>query len=110
MILRRTNRGEAAPKTETEQAVDRIKRMEDAFNRVSEAWNRDAQAVRSDAAIMGLIAQLTDYYSSGEWLHDYQLDEAGMIPRDLRRGVLSQDGLYDLIQSLGDAGVLGQSG
>ena len=28
---------------------------------------------------------------------DYEADEAGQIPTDLKRGVLSEDGLYNLL-------------
>ena len=30
-------------------------------------------------------------------MQDYADDEAGKLPRDLKRGVLSEDGVYDLI-------------
>ena len=40
---------------------------------------------------------LEDYYSSGQWLVDYEADEAGAYPPELKRGVLSQDGLYELL-------------
>ena len=44
---------------------------------------------------------LEDYYTSGEWRADYEADEAGLLPKDLKRGVLSQDGVYDLLERLG---------
>ena len=28
---------------------------------------------------------------------DYEADEAGQVPTDLKRGVLSEDGLYNLL-------------
>ena len=40
---------------------------------------------------------LEEYYSSGEWREDYEADEAGLLPADLKRGVLSQDGVFDLL-------------
>lgn len=40
---------------------------------------------------------LTEYYESGLWLKDYELDEKGLLPKELKRGVLSQDGLYNLL-------------
>ena len=36
---------------------------------------------------------LKEYYESGLWLSDYEADERGELPADLKRGVLSQDGL-----------------
>lgn len=29
---------------------------------------------------------------------DYEADEAGLLPADLKRGVLSQDGIDDLLE------------
>ena len=40
---------------------------------------------------------LEEYYTSGDWRTDYEADEAGELPADLKRGVLSQDGVYDLL-------------
>ena len=42
---------------------------------------------------------LDAYYSSGQWREDYEADENGELPPDLKRGVLSQDALYDLLES-----------
>ena len=43
---------------------------------------------------------LIEYYESGQWLQDYEADEQGLIPKDLKRGVLSQDGLFDLLNEI----------
>lgn len=40
---------------------------------------------------------LDEYYTSGQWREDYEADENGELPPDLKRGVLSQDALYDLL-------------
>ena len=37
---------------------------------------------------------------SGQWLRDYEADERGELPVGLKRGVLSQDALYDLLTSV----------
>ena len=44
-----------------------------------------------------ISGELVDYYESGQWRKDYEADERGELPRDLKRGVLSQDGLWDLL-------------
>ena len=46
------------------------------------------------------LAALDAYYTSGLWLEDYEADERGELPPDLKRGVLSQDGLYDLLERM----------
>ena len=43
------------------------------------------------------VALLDEYYTSGEWQADYEADEAGLLPANLKRGVLSQDALYDFL-------------
>lgn len=40
---------------------------------------------------------LDGYYTSGQWQEDYEADERGELPPDLKRGVLSQDALYELL-------------
>ena len=49
----------------------------------------------------GRIAALNAYYTCGQWLEDYEADERGELPPDLKRGVLSQDGLSDLMERAG---------
>ena len=46
------------------------------------------------------IIALDEYMDSGQWLRDYEADERGEIDKDLPRGVLSQDALYDTLQEL----------
>ena len=41
---------------------------------------------------------LEEYYTSGQWREDYEADENSGLPPDLKRGVLSQDALYDLLE------------
>ena len=45
------------------------------------------------------IAALESYYA-GDWKADFELDEAGLLPANLKRGVLSEDGLYNLLEEL----------
>lgn len=63
----------------------RIAEMEAAFDRASTLPMEDD------------LRALTAYMDSGDWLKDYTADEQGRIPKDMKRGVLSQDGLYNLV-------------
>ena len=45
-----------------------------------------------------LISELEAYYTSGEWKQDFAADEAGLLPKGLKRGVLSEDGIYNLLE------------
>jgi len=46
------------------------------------------------------VRLLDEYYTSGEWQKDYEADEAGLFPADMKRGILSQDGLYDFLMKI----------
>ena len=57
------------------------------------------EALYDHARETGHVHQaLIDYYESGQWLQDYEADERGELPPTLKRGVLSQDGLWELLQ------------
>ncbi len=47
-------------------------------------------------AVQDTMMELDDYYGS-YWMKDFEADEAGRLPEDLKRGVLSEDALYDLL-------------
>lgn len=46
------------------------------------------------------IKTLEEYYTGADWKHDLALDETGLLPANLKRGVLSEDGLYDLLEDM----------
>lgn len=41
---------------------------------------------------------LDAHYTFGEWQEDYEADEGDKFPPDLKRGVLSQDARFDLLE------------
>ena len=44
------------------------------------------------------IEKLEKYYTSQQWKDDYAMDEAGIFPEKLKRGVLSQDGIWNMLE------------
>ena len=78
-------------------AVERITEMERIFDILTAYQNSEA---RHSGVYCALLRRLLRYYEGGQWLHDYRLDEAGLLPCGLKRGVLSQDGVYDLLTEL----------
>ncbi|MBR4627209.1 MAG: DUF4298 domain-containing protein [Ruminococcus sp.] len=46
------------------------------------------------------LSALSSYYGSAAWKRDFAADEAGLLPKELKRGVLSEDGIYDLLEGL----------
>lgn len=75
--------------------VTRIRKMEAIYDRVK-AENEKAQ--RNVEAIQKDLVSLEAYYTSGLWKEDFAADEEGQLPADLKRGVLSEDGIYNLIE------------
>ena len=77
--------------------IDRIRRMEVLFDKSLEAIHQLEQAMQDFASAQSAIDELEAYYASPEWLADFEADEAGILPADLKRGVLAEDGLYNLL-------------
>lgn len=78
--------------------MERINKMEAAMDRVSKAVKNCQKALEQFAALEEDIDMLNDYYMDGEWRKDYEDDEKGKLPKSLKRGVLSQDALFDLFE------------
>lgn len=76
--------------------IERIKHFEKIFDETSAAVNELERALENYSAAQKKYPELLAYYG-GDWLKDYDDDEAGKLPKDLKRGVLSQDGVYDLL-------------
>ena len=54
-------------------------------------------------ALRSQMTKLFRYYGSDRWHADRALDERGALPDDLKRGVLSEDLVYDAITDARDA-------
>lgn len=80
----------------TEQ-IERIMNMEERLDRVMKALQDLHIAMEQMNEVKEDVNALSDYYENGIWRQDYEADEAGMLPKDLKRGVLSQDALYDIL-------------
>ena len=78
-----------------EKTIERITEMEECFDILSRAV-KDNSFTHNELTD-DLLRKLTDYYDSGQWLSDYEKDERGELPPDLKRGVLSEDGVYNLL-------------
>ena len=75
--------------------VERIKWMEQRFNNALAAIKDESAA--SLKTIKEDVAELSKYYGSELWKQDFAADEAGNLPPDLKRGVLSEDGIWNLL-------------
>ena len=78
--------------------IDRIARMENLFDKSNEVIQKLETALEDFANLQPDIAELEAYYNNGDWRKDFEADEAGKLPKDLKRGVLSEDGLWNLLE------------
>ena len=81
--------------------IERITHMEGLLDRSMEVIARLEQALEDFAALQPDIAELEAYYTSPQWRKDFEADEAGKLPKDLKRGVLSEDGVWNLLEEYG---------
>lgn len=71
--------------------------MELYFDIIGFVFDTSPGALLYDRYLTDMLAELTSYYDGGQWLEDYQCDERGELPTALKRGVLSEDGVYNLL-------------
>ena len=77
--------------------IDRIKKMEAYLDESAAVLAELAAALDRYEKIENKYYKLEDYYGSRRWMDDFEADEGGRLPDDLKRGVLSEDAVYDLI-------------
>jgi len=84
-----------------DKAVALMKTVEDATKakttRATKKRRQELQAV---------IDKLEAYYESPLWKADFAADEDGRFPAGMKRGVLSEDGVYDLLELYGGLEVM----
>ena len=79
------------------EQIKRIKAMERSLDRASQAVMKLSAALDDYAAAQTDIQKLEKYYGSDEWRQDFADDEQGLLPQDLKRGVLSEDGIWNVL-------------
>jgi hypothetical protein len=77
--------------------IERISDMERRMTRALKAVRALDSALNAFELVQGDIQALDEYYGSEEWRQDFAADEAGLLPRDLKRGVLSEDGIWNVL-------------
>ena len=76
--------------------IERITKYEILMNKAEQMIRKHSK--NDKAELCKIMDSLEGYYLSNEWKQDFSDDEAGLLPPDLRRGVLSEDGIYNLIE------------
>ncbi len=78
--------------------TNRITEMEQRLDRATAAVGALEVALGQYAAVHDDIAALDAYLGSPEWHADRAADEAGRLPQGLKRGVLSEDAIWNLLE------------
>ena len=81
------------------EQIERIQYYESLLDKVTPVLADLDKALDAFDGIQEDIKELAAYYDDDAWREDFEDDEAGRLPRDLKRGVLSEDGLYDVLSS-----------
>ena len=80
-----------------QEQITRIRQMERRLNTALAAVKRLTTALDKWEAAQEAIAALDEYYGSDVWRQDLADDEAGLLPEGLKRGVLSEDGIWNML-------------
>ena len=70
------------------EQLERIGQMECLLEEALDRYEAAQSAIRS----------LETYYDSEEWMKDFSDDEQGRLPKELKRGVLSEDAIWNLLE------------
>ena len=79
------------------EQIQRITEMENNMNIVSDAVRSLTAAIEKYLSVQVNIKELENYYASPQWKEDFTADENREIPCEIKRGVLSEDGIYNLL-------------
>ena len=80
--------------------MQRIEEMEAHLDAATTAVRHLSEALDLFEEAQIDISILSDYYQSDDWKQDFEADENGLLPTDIKRGVLSEDGIWDLLDDV----------
>ena len=84
------------------EQIERITYMEQILDEATGAVSSLSEALEKYNTVQDKLRELAAYYSSEQWRQDFDDDSAGKIPGDLKRGVLSEDAVYNLLTDISD--------
>ena len=83
----------------SQEGILRIQEMERRLEEAMAAVGQMEKALESYEAAQEAVERLAGYLDSEEWRQDFADDEKGLLPQDLKRGVLSEDGIWNLLDN-----------
>jgi O-6-methylguanine DNA methyltransferase len=85
---------------EDDERLLRIIKMDRYFDELLAKNLRTRGLYSASKTLQNKLNALKSYYQNGLWLQDYESDERGELPRGLKRGILSQDALYNFLSDI----------
>ena len=83
---------------EKENVPPHLIQMEGILDRATQKMDALEKKMDEYIEFQSEIEKLEAYYTSQQWKDDFAMDEAGKLPEKLKRGILSEDGIYDLLE------------
>ncbi|ETP71898.1 hypothetical protein UYO_2127 [Lachnospiraceae bacterium JC7] len=81
-----------------ESIPQHIYQMEAILDTAQQKMDALEQRIADYKAFQAKIQELEAYYTSQQWKDDFAMDEEGKFPKKLKRGVLSEDGIYNMLE------------
>ena len=81
-----------------ENVPEHIFQMEGILHRALQKLDALEKQLAEYEAFQSEIQKLEAYYESQQWRDDFAMDEKGKLPERLKRGVLSEDGIYNMLE------------
>ncbi len=85
------------PTADAEVRIRRVTKMEEIYDRSAAATEALIRAAEAYLSLEEELAELETYYEHGSWLSDFDADRLGKLPKDMKRGILTEDAIYDLL-------------
>lgn len=80
------------------EQIQRIVNYETLMEQAEALLRSESRSAAEMAQLRAMLRELEAYYIGEDWRRDFADDEAGRLPRDLKRGVLSEDGIDHLLE------------
>ncbi len=80
-----------------EAAIARVARMEEVYDSCSQAMAALIEAAGQYLAREQDLRALEGYYTGPEWIKDHDAERQDFFPKDMKRGILTEDAIWDLL-------------
>ncbi len=80
------------------ETIMRVSEMEAILDQALEIMDKARENKEEFLRFQPNIKKLAAYYESRLWKDDFASEEAGALPKELKRGVLSEDGIYNALE------------